>query len=382
MEENAEEDVNVEVADMTEIDNQEVIELIEGKPGGILSILNEECVVPKGTDGSFAEKLFAQCITNKRLKKPLKKKDAFQISHFAGQVTYTATGILEKNKDPVSEDLLVILKGSDEPAVRQLFTDSPDEAQLMLDRKKGAKFQGVVAKFQQQLAELLAIVESSETHFVRCIKPNLTKAPTVWEDEVVSKQLRCSGIMEAVRVIAAGYPDRVPHSEILGRFAALISSDERPSADKEGEKAAASKTLQLLKLDPKEFGASDSPPPLRPKRGVAASRPSLDGWVLILLRSPRGPTLAPPCSAGQHQDVSQGWNPLEVACNARANHLQRRHRHAGTRVARFHKLSHVAQCALRMRSCAHRCAAITLRVSAWVVAKRPLRSPRFLAPKC
>ena len=118
MEENAEEDVNVEVADMTEIDNAEVIELIEGKPSGILSILNEECVVPKGTDTSFSDKLFTQCMTNKRLKKPLKKKNAFQISHFAGQVTYTVEGILEKNKDPVSEDLLVILKGSDEPAVR------------------------------------------------------------------------------------------------------------------------------------------------------------------------------------------------------------------------------------------------------------------------
>ena len=141
MEENAEEDVNVEVADMTEIDNAEVIDLIEGKPGGILSILNEECVVPKGTDASFANKLFQQCVTNKRLKRPLKKRDAFQITHFAGTVTYSVTGILEKNKDPVSEDLVVILKGSDEPAVRQLFTDSPDEAQLMLDRKKGAKFQ-------------------------------------------------------------------------------------------------------------------------------------------------------------------------------------------------------------------------------------------------
>ena len=86
MEENAEEDVNVEVADMTEIDNQEVIDLIEGKPAGILSILNEECVVPKGSDATFAEKLFAQCVTNKRLKRPLKKKEAFMISHFAGQV--------------------------------------------------------------------------------------------------------------------------------------------------------------------------------------------------------------------------------------------------------------------------------------------------------
>lgn len=87
MEENAEEDVVVEVADMSDIDNAEVIELIEGKPSGILSILNEECVVPKGTDSSFAEKLFQQCITNKRLKRPLKRKDAFQVYHFAGQVT-------------------------------------------------------------------------------------------------------------------------------------------------------------------------------------------------------------------------------------------------------------------------------------------------------
>ena len=75
--------------------------------------------------------------------------------------------MLEKNKDPVSEDLLVILKGSDDPAVRALFAQE-DEASLMLERKKGAKFQGVVAKFQHQLTELLAIVEASETHFVRC----------------------------------------------------------------------------------------------------------------------------------------------------------------------------------------------------------------------
>ena len=77
------------VADMSEIDNSEVIDLIEGKPTGILSILNEECVVPRGSDASFAEKTFQQLMTNKRLKRPLKKRDAFQIVHFAGLVTYS-----------------------------------------------------------------------------------------------------------------------------------------------------------------------------------------------------------------------------------------------------------------------------------------------------
>ena len=60
MEENAEEGVEVEVADMTEIDNQECIELIEGHPRGILPMLNEECVVPKGSDQSFVDKMFQQ----------------------------------------------------------------------------------------------------------------------------------------------------------------------------------------------------------------------------------------------------------------------------------------------------------------------------------
>ena len=52
-----------------------------------------------------------------------------------------------------------------------------------------------------------------------------------WEDDLVTKQLRCSGVMEAVRVIAAGYPDRVPHTEIIGRFGALVTSSQRPNPE-------------------------------------------------------------------------------------------------------------------------------------------------------
>ena len=93
------------------------IELMEAKPTAS-SRCSTRCVVPKGSDKSFLDKVFQQQMTNKRRKRPLKQKDAFQISHFAGLVTYTSAGILDKNKDPVSEDLMVLLKGSDEPTVR------------------------------------------------------------------------------------------------------------------------------------------------------------------------------------------------------------------------------------------------------------------------
>ena len=78
MEENAEEGVTVAVADMSEIDNTETIELLEARPNGILSLINEECVVPRGTDATLVDKMFQQLIGNKRLKRPLKKKSCFQ----------------------------------------------------------------------------------------------------------------------------------------------------------------------------------------------------------------------------------------------------------------------------------------------------------------
>ena len=52
--------------------------------------------------------------------------------------------------------------------------------------------------------------------------PNLSPNPNPNPNQV-TKQLRCAGVMEAVRVIAAGYPDRVPHTEVVGRFGSLVT---------------------------------------------------------------------------------------------------------------------------------------------------------------
>ncbi len=59
--------------------------------------------------------------------------------------------------------------------------------------------------------------------------------------------------MEAVRVIAAGYPDRVPHFEILGRFGTLLTAADRPDPEREGEKAAAVRLLVGLGIQDGEY---------------------------------------------------------------------------------------------------------------------------------
>ena len=81
---------------------------------GILSILEEECIVPKATDKTFVEKLYNNHLgKHPQFGKPKPGKGKveahFEIHHYAGTVPYTATSWLEKNKDPINTTVYVYL---------------------------------------------------------------------------------------------------------------------------------------------------------------------------------------------------------------------------------------------------------------------------------
>ena len=85
------------------------------KPMGIWAILEEESLFPKATDKSFEEKLKASLGKLPVFLKPQSKTDKnahFAISHYAGIVSYNVTGWLEKNKDPVNDSVVEIMKSS------------------------------------------------------------------------------------------------------------------------------------------------------------------------------------------------------------------------------------------------------------------------------
>merc|ERR1712213_110959 len=85
------------------------------KPMGIWAILEEESLFPKATDKSFEEKLKASLGKLPVFLKPQSKTDKnahFAISHYAGIVSYNVTGWLEKNKDPVNDSVVEIMKSN------------------------------------------------------------------------------------------------------------------------------------------------------------------------------------------------------------------------------------------------------------------------------
>ena len=84
----------------------------------------------------------------------------------------------------------------------------------------------VCHQFKQQLDRLMAIVEASEPHFVRCIKSNDAKQAGVFDSARVLQQLRYAGILEVAKIRQMGFPVRKSHAEFARRFGMLLKGDD------------------------------------------------------------------------------------------------------------------------------------------------------------
>ncbi|XP_044494983.1 myosin-17-like [Mangifera indica] len=196
------------------VDNQDVLDLIEKKPGGIIALLDEACMFPKSTHETFAQKLYQTFKSNKRFIKPKLSRTDFTISHYAGEVAYQANHFLDKNKDYVVAEHQALLTAAKCSFVAGLFPPLPDTS-------KTTKFSSIGSRFKLQLQSLMETLSATEPHYIRCVKPNNVLKPSVFENFNVIQQLRCGGVLEAIRISCAGYPTRRTFYEFLNRFGLL-----------------------------------------------------------------------------------------------------------------------------------------------------------------
>ena len=79
----------------------------------------------------------------------------------------------------------------------------------------------VGSHFSKQLTELRAKIDLTSPHYVRCLKPNGLLVPDHFDPLMIVEQLRCAGVVEAVRVSRVGYPQRYNHSQFVARYRTL-----------------------------------------------------------------------------------------------------------------------------------------------------------------
>ncbi|XP_048581655.1 unconventional myosin-Va isoform X2 [Nematostella vectensis] len=227
-------------------DNQPCIDLIEAKLG-ILDLLDEECKMPKGSDSQWAQKLYKQHLQkSKHFSKPRMSNLAFVIHHFADHVEYFVSGFVEKNRDTVNDEHLALLRASEydlvseviqcmdrDEMVGEMFTENdahsaPRKRAASRAGKQGGKggkmFKSVGSQFSVSLSKLMETLNSTTPHYVRCIKPNDTKAPFEFHPKRSIQQLRACGVLETIRISAAGYPSRWTYREFFARYIMLLPS--------------------------------------------------------------------------------------------------------------------------------------------------------------
>ena len=101
-------------------------------------------------------------------------------------------------------------------------------------RRRGSQINAqetVGSKFRTQLRELMRQIAATKCRYVRCVRPN-EKALAIGQRGAfvrlpVVEQLRCCGVLAALRVARAGYPDRKPLRAFVERFAIILPGDGR-----------------------------------------------------------------------------------------------------------------------------------------------------------
>ncbi|CAA0838022.1 Myosin-15 [Striga hermonthica] len=228
------------------IDNQDVLDLIEKRPIGIIALLDEACMFPKSTHETFSNKLFRNFRSHRRLEKAKFSETDFIISHYAGKVSYQTETFLDKNRDYVVVEHCNLLASSTCHFISGLFPPLPEES-----ARSSYKFSSVASRFKQQLQALMETLSSTEPHYVRCVKPNSLNKPHRFETPSILHQLRCGGVLEAVRISLAGYPTRKTYHEFVDRFGIIALDVFDTSYD---DKTMTEIILQRLNLENFQLG--------------------------------------------------------------------------------------------------------------------------------
>merc|ERR1719361_2173249 len=256
------------------------------KPLGIWSILEEESNFPKATDKTYEDKVKAQHLGKSpsmaKAKSATDPNAHFAIIHYAGTVSYNVTGWLDKNKDPVNDTVVDILKRSSCELMVTLWLDHPGQSAPPDDKKKKKKGGGktVASVYLVELAELMATLNITEPHFIRCIVPNTHKKPLETETPLIMHQLTCNGVLEGIRVCMLGFPNRMLYRDYKARYMVLGAEILAKAAnDKDGVFAL----MDKIAFEREKFRCGHTMVFFR-AGALAALEEARDGIVLKLIR--------------------------------------------------------------------------------------------------
>ncbi|KAJ8960489.1 hypothetical protein NQ318_013773 [Aromia moschata] len=188
-----------------------ICQLLEHESHGILSLLEEPHVHSDSAYLSRVEQCCAghsHCLAADATLPP----HSFQVLHFAGTVTYSVHGFVEKNRDALPREVSRAMFRCDHPIMQSLFPEgNPKRCNVKRPVSKSVQL-------QVSLNALLKGLGSRQSHYIRCLKPNEMKQPRIFEMALMQHQVRYLGLVPTVQVWRSGHCFRLPYVQFLCRY--------------------------------------------------------------------------------------------------------------------------------------------------------------------
>ncbi|XP_044064047.1 unconventional myosin-IXAa isoform X4 [Siniperca chuatsi] len=173
------------------------------------------------------------------------EEDGIFVNSTSSKLLERAHDILMRNKNYKSKPVLPkhLLNVKSLKYLSNLtLHDRITKSLLHLHKKK--KPPSISAQFQASLNKLMETLGQSEPYFVKCIRSNAEKLPLRFNDNLVLRQLRYTGMLETVRIRQSGYNIKYSFKDFVHHFCVLLP--EGTSATREG----IHQSLDQLDLEP------------------------------------------------------------------------------------------------------------------------------------
>ncbi|XP_076061703.1 unconventional myosin-XIX-like isoform X2 [Oratosquilla oratoria] len=212
----------------------------------VFAILNEECQLKRIVKEEEACERVVKALEDTGVVYPPsspRHTAGFVVRHYAGPVSYSAQGLLYKNKDEVPHEISSLLIGSESSYVADLVLDDSEgdfnSSTLSLSSnsltgtpRRTTRKITTLSKFKSSLDALMRSLTVCDLHYVRCLKPNVSGIKDDPDPAYLLHQLHACGIIETVQISQAGYPVRVSYREFVKRYGKPGTGDDQNETER------------------------------------------------------------------------------------------------------------------------------------------------------
>eukprot|EP00930_Biecheleria_cincta_P042317 TRINITY_DN29114_c0_g1_i1.p1 TRINITY_DN29114_c0_g1~~TRINITY_DN29114_c0_g1_i1.p1 ORF type:complete len:1380 (+),score=230.46 TRINITY_DN29114_c0_g1_i1:60-4199(+) len=146
----------------------------------------------------------------------LGQHDGFQICHYAGPVSYSTKGWIDKNNDSLVPELEQVLAQGKKSVVRDMAD------QQGMTAASGERSNSLSSLYLDNLDKLLNTLKQCSVHYIRCFNPNQTRSPGAFDSKYVLDQVIQCGTVQLVKIMHHGYPHRCFLGDLRERLKRML----------------------------------------------------------------------------------------------------------------------------------------------------------------